>query len=250
LRGAVQSLVEVLSLANPSAFARAVRIRDMVSRALDELQAANRWEIEVASMLSQVGAVTLPDTTVEKLRQGSPLTQGEEAMVGRLPAIADRLLAGIPRLDGVRRIIAEHQAPASEESVSLGGRVLRDAAAYDGLITAGTDPAVAAATLQHRYGEAEARTLRAFAGATGCSVRRAALEVRLEDLQPGMTLQTDIRSAQGALVVARGQVVTESLLERLRNFAVNKSITQTAVVLSATQFESEEGPAGGETMLN
>jgi hypothetical protein len=43
------------------------------------------------------------------------------------------------------------------------------------------------------------------------------LPVRL--LSPGMVLAQDVHTRQGSLIVARGQEVTPSLIERLRNFS-------------------------------
>ena len=230
LRGSVQALVETLSLADPAAFARAVRIKDIVAGVLNRLAWPDRWEIEVASMLSQLGAVTLPDTTIDKLRRGVALTYDEEAMVARVPSIADRLLAGIPRLEGARRIIREQHAPATESDVSFGGRVLRAAVGYESLISSGTSPEVAVGTLRHRYGETDAEILGALANSAGGPGSTEVREVRVEELVPGMTLQCDVRSAGGTLVVARGQVVTESLAERLRNFVARNAVTETVVV--------------------
>ena len=110
LAGSVQALVEVLSLAAPAAFERALLLRTKVAAALDRLGVSDRWELEVASMFSQLGMVSLPDHTTEKLRAGHPLDTDEQQMVARLPQVADRLLAGIPRLEHVRDIIAEHLA--------------------------------------------------------------------------------------------------------------------------------------------
>jgi response regulator RpfG family c-di-GMP phosphodiesterase len=241
LRGSVQALVETLSLAAPGAFARAVRIKDVVAGILNRLASPERWDIEVASMLSQLGACTLPDTTIDKLRRGEELATEEEAMVARLPGIADRLLAGIPRLEGVRRMIREQHAPATENDVSIGGRVLRAAVEYETLVASGTSHEVAVATLRRRYGEADEEIFTALAESSAGPSRTAVREVLLDEVVPGMTLQCDVRSAAGALVVARGQVVTESLAERLRNFAAHNTVTET-VLVDFVDFAGADGP--------
>nr|BFE79006.1 hypothetical protein GCM10020093_016070 [Planobispora longispora] len=60
LRASLQALFGCLELASPQAFARAGRIRDLVGALCRELGLNNVWEIEVAAMASQLGAVTLP----------------------------------------------------------------------------------------------------------------------------------------------------------------------------------------------
>jgi hypothetical protein len=44
------------------------------------------------------------------------------------------------------------------------------------------------------------------------------LELQVRELVIGMVFGEDLKSAAGALLVARGQEVTTGLLERLRNF--------------------------------
>ena len=44
-------------------------------------------------------------------------------------------------------------------------------------------------------------------------------ELPLENLRPGMTFAQDLKTRRGILFIARGQEVTASLLEKLRNYA-------------------------------
>src|SRR5207237_77668 len=63
LHGCVKMLVDVLSLTNPIAFGRANRIKRLVADIAERLQLQERWQLEVAAMLSQLGAITLPAET-------------------------------------------------------------------------------------------------------------------------------------------------------------------------------------------
>src|SRR5262245_61160663 len=67
LHGSIRALTEVLALTNPLAFGRATRIKAHVSELATKLGLKERWQVEVASMLSQLGCITLPTETVEKL---------------------------------------------------------------------------------------------------------------------------------------------------------------------------------------
>ena len=55
LRGSVKALTDVLSLASPSGFGRATRMRRMASAVLDVLEVTDRWEVELAVEMSQLG---------------------------------------------------------------------------------------------------------------------------------------------------------------------------------------------------
>jgi response regulator RpfG family c-di-GMP phosphodiesterase len=111
LHGSIAALVDVLSLTSPVSFGRATRIRQLAGDLADRLGMPDRWQIEVAAMLSQLGCVTLPRDVAEKVYHGRFLTPDEQAMVAGLPAVTERLLAHIPRLEDVRAILTQHQRP-------------------------------------------------------------------------------------------------------------------------------------------
>ena len=86
LRGSVSALFEVLSLANPTAFARAARIRAIVLEMVEAMRPEQAWRIEIAAMLSQIGTVVLAPETVSKLNAGLPLSPEERSQVDLLAA--------------------------------------------------------------------------------------------------------------------------------------------------------------------
>src|SRR5262249_28318351 len=98
LHGSVKALTEVLALAQPDAFGRATRARRYVTELADHLGERNRWPIEIAAMLSQVGATALSSETLDRYYAGEPLNDVEEVVIKNLPGTAERLIAGIPRL--------------------------------------------------------------------------------------------------------------------------------------------------------
>ena len=218
LRGSVNALVEVLALASPAAFGRAGRVRKLVRQLTDEIQLENRWEVEVAVMLAHIGAVTLPAETAEKLYAGVVLTPAETAMVDRMPQSGRRLLAKIPRLEGVIAILdAYHDPAAFADQIPSGAHILRIAVDYEKLESGGLTDTVAIGALRGR-GSYDPVLLDAFSRAVG--VGRASPTVRelpLAGLRTGMTLADDVRTLAGGLLVARGHTVTDQLIERLDN---------------------------------
>ena len=219
LRGSVNALVEVLAIASPAAFGRAGRVRGLVRKLSEAMELENQWEVEVAAMLAHIGAVTLPAETAEKLYSGERLTPAETAMVDRMPQFARRLLANIPRLEGVIAILDAYSNPAgfAADQIPLGANVLRIAVDYEELESSGLTDSVALGALRGR-GSYEPSLLDAFSRAVG--VGRSAPTVRelpLSSLRPGMTLADDVRTLAGGLLVARGHTVTDQLIERLAN---------------------------------
>src|SRR5688572_14312364 len=89
LQGSVKALSDVLSLASPSAFGRASRMRRVASAVLDRVDVEDRWAVELAVEMAQLGIVALPPTVAGKLDTGAELTPAERAMVDELPAVAE-----------------------------------------------------------------------------------------------------------------------------------------------------------------
>jgi response regulator RpfG family c-di-GMP phosphodiesterase len=229
LRGSIKALTEILSLTNPLAFGRAMRLKQHAAELVAGLGVPFSWQLEVAAMLSQIGCVTLPAATTEKLYYGRPLNSDEIELTQRLPALSLQLLESIPRLEAVRAILqaqnhnfdgsgSPHNA-VQGESIPLGARVLKLVIDYDTLEAAGTDPAVAIGTLQSRKGRYDPKLLDALARARTKAASQGLSELGLGAVRPGMFLTQDVMSTTGLLLVARGHEVTPGLLYRLRNLA-------------------------------
>jgi response regulator RpfG family c-di-GMP phosphodiesterase len=105
LHGSIKALVEILSLANPLAFGRATRVRKIVEELINHFQIRERWPVELAAMLPQIGSVTLPPATLNKRYKGEALTGPEKVMVDRTPTAVEKCLSHIPRLP------CHHSAP-------------------------------------------------------------------------------------------------------------------------------------------
>ncbi len=228
LAGSIRTLTEILSLASPVAFGRAVRIKRYVSGLCDQLGIKDRWAIELAAQLSHLGFITLPPAVAEKVYEGQALTAPEQAMVEKVPALSEQLLANIPRLEPVREIIVAlsrrydgSDAPWTTvrgDDLPLGARVLRPVVDLDTLEASGMPAAKAAATLAQRAGFYDPKTLEALGRILGEHVQAAdAVDVQLMGLRPGMVLAQDVRTKTGTLLIARGYTVSQSLLERLNN---------------------------------
>jgi response regulator RpfG family c-di-GMP phosphodiesterase len=232
LRGSIAALTELLALVNPAAFGRATRARRHVSRLADQLGIRERWQVEVGAMLSQLGCVTLPAETAEKLYQGGPLADRERAMAGRLPAIADQLLASIPRLDGVRDIVRHQDArfegdgAAGGERIPQGARLLKVVLNFDALQAQGLAAGTALDAMRGRTGWYDPAVLEAFAALVGAEGGAQVQEMRLREVRAGMRFAEDVRTRKGVLLIARGQEVTLGLLERIRNFSEHLGVKE------------------------
>jgi response regulator RpfG family c-di-GMP phosphodiesterase len=220
LRGAVDALAEVLALTNPAAFGRAGRVRALAGRLAHAIELATRWEVEVAATLAQIGAVTLPQTTAEKVYAGARLTAEEAAMVERVPLVTRRLLGKIPRLEGVIEILDQYRRGDDQGpgALPVGARILRIAFDYAELEAQGSSEIVALGAMRAR-GLYDPELLDVLAELIGVGFAPEVYEVTVSELRTGMTLADEVRSVGGVLLVALGQDVTDQLIERLRNLS-------------------------------
>jgi CheY-like chemotaxis protein len=236
LMGSIKVLADVLSLANPAAFGRAMRIRRYVQHLVTELKLQAPWKYEMAAMLSQLGCVTLPPEVIEAAYQGEELSPEQQLAFATHPTVARNLLSNIPRLDGIAWIIGNQAAAEAElkkepsDSLRIGADILRTAIAFDNLKIQGKTDGEALAILHFdkslRQNLVESlATLPVDPGATELRT------VRIAELATGMILQEEIRTGVGMLLVGRGQEVTYPLIVRLKNFSHRKAIPDKVLVL-------------------
>jgi response regulator RpfG family c-di-GMP phosphodiesterase len=224
LHGAVAALIDILSMTNPVTFGRASRIKTRAAALASALALEDGWQLEVAAMLQQIGLVSLPHETVEKLLDGRVLSEDEHRMLARMPAVTEQLLGHIPRLESVREILSAstrppRPVPPDRETIERAGQILRVATDLDTLEMRGTRGAAAVEALRGRAGAYDEVVLDAVARMFGdTSPRIEVREIPIAKLRPGMVLAEDVKMTGGSLLVARGYQITWAFLARIKNF--------------------------------
>jgi hypothetical protein len=195
------------------------------------------WELRLAAMLSQIGCVTLPESVLARVYTGQTLDDEAQAVYRSHPRVAGKLLASIPRLEGVAAMVAGQldEAPAADPAAAPTNDPARDGP--DGLILK------AAAQLDFWLGlrigrdEAARRVLKALpelpkavAAAVQATALRSSrtnkLTVKVAGLQIGMVLDEDLMSAKGMRLLPKGQEITESMLLRVQGFAESIGVSE------------------------
>lgn len=243
LRGSINLLMEILALSNPERYGQAIRVRKRITELASRLELPDQWQLEVAALLSQIGHVTLPGRTINKLHLGLILNEEEQRMVDRLPSVTDQLLANIPRMEPIREIIRHRErrfdghdrgasGPKGEE-LPLGSRLLKLVLDFDTLEDQGMSIKKAITTMQSRVGWYDPALLSTLIGMFVKPQKKGPsfLEVRLSELKLGMVFAEDVKSRSGALLIARGHEVTASLLERIQNGSSDLGIQEPLLVM-------------------
>jgi len=177
VRGSIEMLTEIMGLLNPAAFSRATRIKHYVRDIAVQLQLPNLWQLEVAAMLSQIGCVTLSPDLLEKIDAGESLTDDEQELFSSHPSVGSNLVANIPRLEPIARMIERQQEPfkahtlppesSPEYVIVLGAQVLKVALDLDLLVAGGLSPEAAWAELHSRPDEYNPEMVVALSQAKG-----------------------------------------------------------------------------------
>ena len=251
LRGSVKVLTEVLSLVNPAAFSRGVRVGRYVRHIVKELHLNTPWQFEVAGMMSQLGCVTLDTKTLEAVYAGKTLSADEQARYDTHASVAGELLSNIPRLEAVAHMIAKQDsAPPSspvgidlrQDPVTLGAQILKVAIAYDQLLNGGSSHEESLGWLLYRHEQFTALVVNALSNLQGETHGMEAMKCLVSELKCDMVLQENVRTADGTLLVAKGTRISHALLARLRNFLRENTILGS--VLVHVPQASGERPSG------
>jgi response regulator RpfG family c-di-GMP phosphodiesterase len=245
LRGSVKVLTEVLSLVNPVAFGRAVRVQRLVLKLAAELGEKDAWRLEVAAMLSQVGCVTVPEPVLSRVYNGGDVSESELHMFDRHPQIGHDLIAKIPRLEAVAEIVAYQErrydgggSPRDDkagDAIPVGARILKCALDCDSLESRGHGKAETLATLKGRAGWYDQRVLAALERIAREETSYAKRSIVLNEMRPGMILGENLLNGHGVILVAKGQEITDTLLNRLQNISRHVKIREPVAVLTANQ---------------
>ncbi|HEU4655398.1 MAG TPA: HD domain-containing phosphohydrolase [Steroidobacteraceae bacterium] len=243
LIGSIQALIDVLAITNPVAFGRAARVKRLAVNFAQELGCRGFWQLEAASMLSQLGYISLPVELVEKLYYGERLNKDEQTLAEAVPQVANKLLGHIPRLEPVLQILSavnysEDQLKAlGEGTIGLGARMLSLVLDYDALVTQGHSADVAVQTLRRKTARYSENLVQRFATLVGANTGSSEVrEMPLRLVQPGMTILEDLRTHMGTLLVPRGFEVTETFLERVRNFGEGMLAEKIKVLVPSNQL--------------
>lgn len=227
LTGSIRALIEMLSIVNPTAFSRATRARELIVAVMHLIGFKDVWHMEMAAMLSQVGVLALPPDVATRLSEGRPLSDAEEELVAKMPEEALRILGDIPRLEEVREILtclmydfeALSGQPLRGEKIPLGARLLRPILDLDRLTSGGMKPLEAIQQLQARVDRYDPAVLADLATVYRRGhTNEPYIEMKLTEVQEGMTFVADVRMPDGTLLIARRQKVTEALLDRIHMF--------------------------------
>lgn len=248
LKGSIAMLVELLSLLDPESFGRSQRMAELSERVARAMGMDEPWILGIASILCQIGVLTVPPQVVEKARRGGILNSAEREIYTRVPEIGSNLIRNIPRMEEVAEVVYYAQKNVNgsgfphndvkESAIPLGARILRASGDYLGLLP--KKPS-SMATLQDMFArttwydmdvlQALRKVLQAETDQTPSQAEPELLT--LQELEPGFQVLDNVETLNGWLVIPAGTLLRETHLEKLRNFALLTGLKEPITALRA-----------------
>lgn len=234
LKGSIKVLMDVLAAVDPLSFGHGEALGAYLRTYAQGEGITGIWELEMGAMLSQIGMVTVPPAVIEKFRTGMKLTMPEREMIERVPKTGADLLANIPRLEAVARMVLYQNKhyngagfPADDihgEDIPIGSRILKLLKDLLELEAQKLPKDTALRLLQDRRGWYDPRVLDAtFAcfnvALPDSSAKKQGQAIAAKDLRAGQVVLTDIQTETGKTLVLARSRLTPVLLLRVANFA-------------------------------
>jgi len=232
LNGTVSLLTDVLGLVSAGAYSRTMRLKDIVHGLCVALDRPVPWDLDLATMLSQIGVVVLPPG------------QGDEPVGDidtRHTQLARELLGNVPRMGPVADMIGHQLDPGPRctsndvedwSNDDLNREILRVAVQFDRLVANGQTRTEARRTLSTSETPPPAFLLGALNRLSTTTEAMVEVAATVDQLGAGMELSADLRLANGSKLAGAGTVLTSTLLVRIRAFAAGSGVAEPIHVLA------------------
>jgi response regulator RpfG family c-di-GMP phosphodiesterase len=239
VRGSVTALADVLAIAKPLAFGRVYRLRAVANAIGAELDDCDKWELDTAALLSQLGCIYLSSPLLEKVASGAELTEAERTDYWTHPVLGAELVRKVPRLENVATSILHQlkdydgggppQNGLTGEDIPVSARILRVVLEHDALKSAGKCNEETLTLLANRRNKFDQRVLAILAICLSNRVAEA-VPVLPSMLECGMIVEQDVIAEQGVLLLCRGQEVTPAVRAHLQRFHLTGALPGSILV--------------------
>lgn len=244
LSAVVKTLGDVLSLTDPELFNRATLVKSYVGHVARHMKLEGAWQIEVAAALHTLGMIALPAELGHRKQSSLPLTVDEKKQLASHPTTASRIIGAIPRLEEVALIVLQQAGDEGQgpEWVQRGARILRLAIRLEGRVSRGVTLGEAVEALNTHANDEERGYLAALRTLYADSEQMEQKELRARELSPGMVLDADVKTRDGALVLPKGRELSAILIERLLQFSASRALLEPIAVRVSAAPSAQASP--------
>lgn len=105
LQSGVKLMTDILAVARPEVFQKATKVQRWARAMAKQMQVERLIELDLAALLYPLGIIALPDDLAVKYAADLPLADDEVQRIEESALVASRLIADLPRLEGVARAV-------------------------------------------------------------------------------------------------------------------------------------------------
>ncbi len=241
LKGSINVLSDLLGIAKPEAFGRTARLRRKAREVARHVEGVKLWDLDSATLLSQLGCVNVAQEILDKMQRGDSLNARESADFAAHPLLGADLIQRIPRLGRVANIILFQNKnydgsgfpidDSKGDKLPLEARVLHGVLVHDDLRQQGCSEAAIVDKLKRSPGIVDPRVVEALAKSVDLSAADEGMRLLATELALGMVVQEDIKTDQGMMLLCHGQEVTPAIREHLVKFQKMGVLTKRILVV-------------------
>lgn len=255
LGGSVKVLLEVLSLVDPNGAGKAGKVRKWASGIAKWSSWTAPWKMELATMLSPIGRIALPADLITKSDSKVELNATELSTLERCPEISRNLIANIPRLKSISKIIYYQNKnydgtgfPHDDvcgEDIPIEARILHivnDLAAIIDLNASELPYSAELDALEANAGYYDPEILTGIRTyfvnkkeGLGDKDATSLLEVSVGQLQSGDVLVADIKTNKDVLALGAGQEISQVIREKLNIMSKSGGLSGKVRVLRSNE---------------
>lgn len=238
LSGSVRVLTQVLSLSMPDAFGMTQEARTLVREIATHCNAGPMWQVEIAAMLMRLGCVSLSPEVRKAYFNAEELSPEARATIEDTYQLGHDLIAEIPRLQAVADLVLHQNTPLGGQP-PMTSRILRVVGDYQRFNSAmSVNKALDKLENDKRYDqEVVAALAEVLNGHTEIA------ELSIGDLSDGMVLEAHVEDASGAILLAAGTEIHESLIHKLRVFRQSGRGVREPIKVRILQCKPAPSPA-------
>ncbi len=229
MAGITTLLTDIIDLTYPEILKRSKRISTYINKIVKFLNPSDPWTYKLAGLLSQIGCISLSPKMLEKTYSGSQLSKEEQKMFKNHPNIGRDLIMKIPLLHRVADMIYLQNFPASAtkllqpiDEVRIGGDILKVVLDFDREVSSGISPDE---VILHMFNDTKQYNTKVVNVLQHTVIKKvpkitvkSKLISRISDLSAGMTLDEDIKTKKGTLLLSKGCSLSEPAIKRLEYY--------------------------------
>jgi len=239
LKGTLKLLIDLVSLSIPQTLNLGTRSRTIARRIAQKLEIEDIWELEIASLLSNIGMLLLPHEIIEKKSQMIELSYSELQIYNTFPEIGAKLLKNIPRFEKIADAIlyqnesygSRNDAHKKNENIPVNSRIIRIANDYTYHLDNNCTPLEAYDKMLENYYLYDSNLLKILLSeVVGVDNSRRIRQLKLSELKSGMVTAKDIKDESDTILLTKDKEISEPILIRLNQIAKVRNIVEPVLV--------------------